>query len=199
MTPVEATQVLAYIDMLWPPRVALDAESVRMRVAAVADLWEPITQDEARAAIKSFAVEGGAFPPSVAQVLRHALDNRIGEYEDGDEVWGEVLLNIARCGRDRFQATSWSSSELRDYVERFGWRDICNSENLSVTQSVFMKGWAATVNRERASTMRKATNTPGGHRALGGPGLPDYVHPIRYGVLTLDSGIANSDDEVPYR
>lgn len=169
MNPTEATQVLAYVDMLWPPRVALDPDTVRMRVAAVADLWEPITQDEARVAIKFFALAGGAFPPSVAQVLRHALDQRIGNYEDGDEVWGEVLGNVARYGRDRFQYTSWSSEELKAYVERFGWRDICNSENLSVTQSVFMKGWLATVERERAATMRREARLPETGRALGSP------------------------------
>lgn len=168
MNKNETAEMLGYIDTLWPAREAPSVEFATARVTAVAELWEALTQDEARLAIKSFALAGGAFPPSVAQVLRHALDQRIGEYEGGDEVWGEVLDNIARNGRERFFATRWSSEELRAYVERFGWRDICNSENLSVTQSVFMKGWLATVERERRATLRRETRMPEARRALGG-------------------------------
>ncbi len=91
--------------------------------------------------------------PSVADIrsaCRQQLETAgvIPADPDVDQAWGIVLETIRRSGRYR-PFSNDDYPRIKAAVDRMGWEDLCNSENVDVSRAQFERFYRAELSRER--------------------------------------------------
>jgi len=142
VTRAEYEGLVLQIEARWPGKGWPDATAV----VGYADLGG-YTQGEVSAAIRAFAVDGNAFPPTSGQLLGMLL----GAQDRHDEAWGLVRRAIARYGYPQgSEAVAWleeQDPQAAETVRNLGWLQICHSEKEDVIRAQFREAYKAAANR----------------------------------------------------
>jgi hypothetical protein len=100
------------------------------------------------------------FFPTIAELRERALAIRgaINGWPDAAEVFQSAVRQAGSRGYDSFDATTWPSEAIRDFVKTW-WRDICytDEDNLPTIRAQFRDSYNA---RARRADQR-ARNLPG--------------------------------------
>lgn len=113
-------------------------------------LWYSMLKDidypTAAAAVKAY-IALKKFPPTIADIREMATPKQA----DWSDAWGEVQNAIRRYGYNRPDEALQSMSEkTREIVKRFGWQEICASENLGVLRGQFRTAYEAATKYDTA-------------------------------------------------
>jgi hypothetical protein len=93
---------------------------------------------------------------------------------DVDQAWGIVLEAIRRVGR--YQPFPATHQAVKAAVDRMGWEDICNAENMEVIRAQFERFYRAELTREReARHAAPALARPDDQARLAGPAASKAV------------------------
>lgn len=106
-------------------------------------LWYAMLQDidyqTAAAAVKAY-IALKKFPPTIADIREMVTPKQA----DWSDAWGEVQNAIRRYGYNRpDEALASMSDKTKAIVKRFGWQEICTSENLGVLRGQFRTAYEA--------------------------------------------------------
>lgn len=80
------------------------------------------------------------YPPTIAEIREGVVKLSDNQGITAGEAWGEVTRGIAKFGSyDPEGAFSIMSPMTLKVVKQLSWREICSSENISVTRGQFIK------------------------------------------------------------
>lgn len=126
--------------------------------ALTRDAWYELVRDLPRElvaeAIKSYAASH-VFAPSIAEIRAEALKAVNPALSIGaDEAWGLVHKAISRFGYSRQRdALDSMPPPVARCVERFGWREICLSEEQDVVRGQFRRAFETQLAREKTDAL----------------------------------------------
>lgn len=112
-------------------------------------LLNDLELDEIRAAVIACCSEPGrAFAPSVGEIRGAAMDLRKQSrgVPSALEAWGEVHRQIIMTGHTG--TPQFSNPLIGNLVRRFGWNNLCMSENEMVDRAHFIKAYDLAVEEE---------------------------------------------------
>ena len=169
MTQNETVQLFALISTLFPRETAFK-NATRDTVRAWAEMLQDIPFDHAKAAMKA-AVATSPFPPSIAEIRDYATRLNGPRRLTADEAWGiasDLIRNygtrtVPKAGyADReyefvrfgepvrirqsgleYEAKRHCPEDVWALLQRMGWKDICESDNLDVVRGQFVKAWSS--------------------------------------------------------
>jgi len=180
VTTAEFAACVVLLRRLWP-------HATDHLTADVLETWEGVLLDleatHVAAAIHAFAVDGDRWPPPVGAIRKRAL-SLTAPVPEGDEAWGEVRRQIAVVGSKRGMLDFgtgrvvepvWSHPLIGEVADRFGWQELCMSENQMADRAHFLRMWG------EASARRRTFDalTPAARAVLEAAGvrLPDLRTP----------------------
>lgn len=122
-----------------------------MRPTAV--LWEKMLSDIpyplAEKALQK-VLSTAKFFPTIADIREAAVAISQPLPMTAAEAWGQVMDAINKFGSYRArEAMEWLSPEVSAMVKRFGFVDICRSEQIDVIRGQFIKLWESQSKREK--------------------------------------------------
>ena len=150
MTPQYVVGLFKLMATLYPA----SAKNFAAADAFTRDAWYEMVKDLPAAlvleAIKSHAATH-TFAPSIAEIRTAVMDAALPENRiDADEAWSYVRRAIAKYGYTQKQRALSSMPEpVAQCVERFGWREICLSENVDVVRGQFLRAYERGISRRR--------------------------------------------------
>lgn len=105
------------------------------------NVWYSLLQDlsymQAQVAIQRHMTES-KFPPTIADIREKAEIVSIDAPKDWSDGWEEVLKAIRKYGRYREDEALENMSEVtKRAVQRLGFQEICNSENITADRANF--------------------------------------------------------------
>lgn len=90
------------------------------------------------------------FWPTVAEIREAAAQISQPKVLEASEAWGQVMEGLRKFGLYQAQdAMNWFSPEIRMMVKRFGWWEICHTDNIDVVRGQFIKAWDAHAKGQR--------------------------------------------------
>lgn len=93
------------------------------------------------------------YPPSIANI-RSALVEVSTSNMQAEEAWGIVRKSISRYGTYRQEeALESMPSDLAQFTKRFGYKDLCMSENTMADRAHFIKLWDINSKNEKQNKM----------------------------------------------
>ena len=116
-------------------------------------LWEKMFSDMpydlAEAALIK-VLSTAKFWPTVAEIREAAAQISQPRIMDASEAWGQVMEGLRRFGLYQAQAAmDWFSPDVRMMVKRFGWYELCHTDNIDVVRGQFMRAWDAHAKGQR--------------------------------------------------
>lgn len=148
MTEEQADTIAALwvlIHNQWPTFEVLEETepTYRVRLRDWCDVIGDLHYSLLRAAV--IAEAGREFPPPVGIIRRRAmeimLESRGDRSPSADEAWREVVTKLRQVGRQEFP--EWSHPAVEAAVRTIGWIWICDSENMDVLRSHFLRFYGA--------------------------------------------------------
>ena len=117
------------------------------------NVWYSLLQDlsymQAQVAIQRHMTES-KFPPTIADIREKAEIVSIDAPKDWSDGWEEVLKAIRKYGRYREDEALENMSEVtKRAVQRLGFQEICNSENITADRANFRMIYEQIQERER--------------------------------------------------
>lgn len=177
ITKTDVVQIFKLLATLFPQ----SARNYEGADALTRDAWYELIKDMPRQlvveAIKSYAASH-VWAPSIAELRAEVLkaanpDLRI----DADEAWGLVVQAIRKYGYTRPQEALASLPEpVARCARRFGWRELCLSEEPDVVRGQFRRAYETQFAREKTDALIPAhvqqrlallTGNSGNIKALG--------------------------------
>ena len=154
ITKADVVGIFKLLAVLFPH----SAKNYEGADALARDAWWELVKDMPKAlvveSIKSYAA-ANRFAPSIAELRAEVLkavspDLRIG----ADEAWGLVVQAIRRFGYGRPRdALDSLPPPVARCAERFGWRDICLSEEPDVVRGQFRRAYETQLAREKSDAL----------------------------------------------
>lgn len=138
MEKVEFLKIAEAIKTAYPKENLIpNKEAMQLWYAMLKDLDYRTVQ----AAVKA-CIALKKFPPTIADIRQMATPK-----DDWSDAWGEVQTAIRLFGWARPKEALESMSEkTRAIVKRFGWQEICTSENVGVLRGQFRAAYEAAGN-----------------------------------------------------
>lgn len=151
MNRKEIVQAMAIVKAAYPSFYKT-ADDIKSAVS----LWEMMFADDDNslvlASVKSH-ITTNKFPPTIADIREKMVDVTTVQVL-GEEAWGKVERAIRLYGYNRMEeALEWLGPELGQFTRRFGWRDLCMSENQMADRAHFMKLWDTRSKKEKKDAM----------------------------------------------
>lgn len=146
----EVKQILTIINVAYP-NFYKDSDK-----KAAVNLWCMMFEEDSlqsvQLAVKTH-IATNKFPPKIADI-RESLVNVSRSVLSSDEAWGMVKKAISRYGMYReTEAIESLSDELGTFVKRFGYKDLCLSENIMADRAHFIKLWESNRKNEKYNAM----------------------------------------------
>jgi hypothetical protein len=133
-------------------------ETIRIWQIVLAD----VPFDLAQAAVLSHSTTC-VFPPSIAEIKGWVLKIQTPQI-GADEAWEMTRKAVRKFGRMcKFEAMASLPPAVKTMVERFGWHDLCMSENIDYLRGQFYKMWDVVSKREQ----EKAALPPAVRKLIG--------------------------------
>ena len=133
----EARQAVAVALAACPAQaVRLDAEAARSMAGVWAMMLEDLHGSDVAAALKRH-IATSKWLPSVAELRAICAEAEHGRARAGGDAWGDVLAAVARFGA--YRTPEFSDPLVARCVERFGWRELCGSENQVADRARFVE------------------------------------------------------------
>jgi len=146
MTPEEVSRLLVLAVANFPNLQDKDMEPTAM-------LWQKMLSDmpyqlAENALVKVLATS--KFFPSVAEIREAASQLTQPAQMTAIDAWGEVLKAIRYYGfyREK-EAMAFLPPEVANLVRKFGWREICTSEQPEVIRAQFRMAWETQAARQK--------------------------------------------------
>lgn len=116
---------------------------------AAMQLWFAMLKDldykAVQVAVKAY-IATKRFPPTIADIRLMAQPPKT----DWSDAWGEIERAIRQFGWARpKEALESMSPKTREIVKRFGWQEICTSENTGVLRGQFRAAYEAYTDTEQ--------------------------------------------------
>jgi hypothetical protein len=146
MTKEEIKNLLALATANFP-----NMQEKNMTPTAV--LWDKMLSDipyqlAEKALVKVLST--AKFFPTVAEIREAAAEITNPLPITAAEAWGQVMEAVRKFGSYRpTEAMEWLSPEVAVMVRRFGFVDICRSEQIDVIRGQFIKLWDSQAKREK--------------------------------------------------
>lgn len=97
-------------------------------------------------------IETNDFAPKISEIRRCAVEMCTDEQKTVAEAWQDVKRAIKHFGRNEEEkALASLDATTRAVVKGFGFIDICNSENMDVIRSNFIRAYASQLEREKSN------------------------------------------------
>lgn len=146
MTEQEFDKIRAGIKSAYPAHnVMPDVFSIRLWYRMLGDLDYKLCETavlELAATLK--------FPPSIAEIREKCAEYTTIEADDSGEAWGLVQQAIRNYGYYRAEEALASLPEtVRQAVNRIGFREICEDDNIAATRAHFMQIHKAIADRAK--------------------------------------------------
>lgn len=94
-----------------------------------------------KTAVKKYIVES-TFPPTIADLRKSTVNTLEPARLSADEAWGQVTKAIHQFGYyNQDDALGSMDHEVALLVKRFGWQELCVSENQMADRAHFIKLW----------------------------------------------------------
>ena len=154
ITKADVVQIFKLLATLFPQ----SARNYEGADALTRDAWYELIKDMPRQlvveAIKSYAASH-VWAPSIAELRAEALKAVNPELSIGpDEAWGMVVQAIRKYGYTRPQEALASLPEpVARCAQRFGWRELCLSEEPDVVRGQFRKAYETQLAREKTDAL----------------------------------------------
>jgi hypothetical protein len=144
----EVSKLFAVLAAAYP---RFDVDDIKLK------LWYEMLKDipymVAQTMVKKYICEN-PYPPTISDIREAVAEvarSKEGELDAGGS-WGEVMRCIRNYGiYNPEEALSNMSRRTAEVVKRIGWREICQSESLSVIRGQFIKIYESLEKRERKS------------------------------------------------
>lgn len=122
---------------------------------AAMQVWYEMLKDldtrNVQAAVRAY-IATKRYPPTVADIRAMATPPKA----DWSDAWGEVMEAVKRYGYSRpMEALKSMKPETRRIVERFGWQEICQSDNIGVLRGQFKAAYEAAAKDDDNPIRRK--------------------------------------------
>lgn len=128
-------------------RIMPDQEAIDVWYGFLKDIDYPVMRN----AVSQY-VSSSKFPPAISELRDTAMKLVTGQAQPWDEAWGQVLMAIRKFGYMREQEALDSLPEMiRRIVARFGFQNLCQSENISVDRANFRDVYKAEVQRRHGA------------------------------------------------
>lgn len=115
------------------------------------DMLKDLDAESVKAAITAY-IATKKFPPTIADIREMATPAKT----DWGEAWGEVMQAVREYGYSRpMDALESMKPETRRIVERFGWQEICQAENIGVLRGQFKAAFEAAAKTDEVPVKRK--------------------------------------------
>lgn len=141
MTIDETVKLFAVVAALFP-RDSAFAGADRLMAQSWNAMLTDIPYQVAEAAVQAQAAVS-PFPPSISEIREKAT--RLAKPElarTADEAWSYAISAVRTYGHLRWdEAKKSMPGDVAEAVERFGFMDICMSENVDVVRGQFMRAW----------------------------------------------------------
>jgi len=153
MTRKEVQNLIALATANFPAMQDKD-----MRPTAV--LWEKMLSDlpyplAEKALIKVLST--AKYFPAVAEIREAATELTTPLPMTAAEAWGQVMEAVRKFGSYRAkEAMEWMDPQVANMVRRFGFVDICRSEEIGVIRGQFIKLWESQSKREKELSVMPA-------------------------------------------
>lgn len=154
ITKADVVGIFKLLSTLFPQ----SARNFENADALTRDAWFELIKDIPKQlvveAIKSYAASH-VWAPSIAEIRAEALKAVNPELSIGpDEAWGMVVQAIRKYGYTRPQEALASLPEpVARCVERFGWRELCLSEEPDVVRGQFRRAYETQLAREKSDAL----------------------------------------------
>lgn len=153
MQMCEMAKLLQLLAIAYPKAgFAANEETVQLWFEMLSDLPDLLVV----AAVKRM-IATNPYPPTIADVRKNAVDAADmaqGNVIGSAEAWGYVSKAMRKHGSySPGEARASMPPEVWAMVERFGWRDMCMSENIDVIRGQFKSMWEGTEKRRRENAM----------------------------------------------
>lgn len=180
MTPQEAGEVVSLLLAAYPTqRQRMTERDAKAMTLAYANALLDLDVDAARAAVSSIVLTE-EWIPTIAALRATAAELAQGRARSGDEAWGDVVEAQRRFGSYRAPGVDFEFADplVAEVVRRFGWDELCKSENQIADRAHFMRAYddlAAAAARDRSTSgalrpsARARAELPGGVRAIAAP------------------------------
>lgn len=146
-TAITANKILAVLFAAYPIETRnVPGEDAMLTAKVYASALDDLDGDEVSRAI-TFLIKTSERLPTVAKIRLTVLDLRHGPARPGGDAWGDVTREIARRGL-RGEA-AFADPLVAKAVSRFGWSDLCRSENPAADRARFIELYDALCREER--------------------------------------------------
>lgn len=151
MTEREVAILLGIMQNAYPKFYA-NGFDVEIAVSLWYEMLQDIGIDLAKAAVHMH-ISTSPFPPTISDIRKHAL-NAVNKSVSADEAWGQVKKAISTCGIYQEEKALKSMDEsVAKLVRRFGFKDLCMSENIMADRAHFIKLWEASSKYEKEQAL----------------------------------------------
>ena len=152
MEKVEFLKIAEAIKTAYPKENLIpNKEAMQLWYAMLKDLDYKTVQ----AAVKAY-IATKRFPPTIADIRTMAQPPKT----DWSDAWGEVQSAIRLFGWARpKEALESMSPKTREIVKRFGWQEICTSENVGVLRGQFRAAYEAYTDTELRKELEHGRDT----------------------------------------
>lgn len=151
MTKKETAILLGIMQVAYP-KFYSNGFDVNTAVNVWHEMLQDIGIDLAKAAVQTH-ISTSPFPPTISDIRKHAV-NAVHKSISADEAWGQVKRAISKYGsyREEDALKSMDKSVAR-LVRRFGYKDLCMSENIMADRAHFLKLWDTSSKHEREQAL----------------------------------------------
>lgn len=151
MTHRETSVLLGIIQVAYPKFYSNEFD-----VDNAVNVWQEMLQDIgldlAKAAVH-IHISTSPFPPTISDIRKHAI-SAVHKSISADEAWGQVKRAISKYGSYREEDALNSMNEsVAKLVRRFGFKDLCMSENIMADRAHFLKLWEASSKYEKEQAL----------------------------------------------
>ena len=162
MTKAEVAKILTVLAAVYPK---FEVDDLKVQV------WHEMLGDldyvTANTAVKKLILEN-AFPPSIAEVRKAAMEILNPEVMTAAEAWGEVerAVRVYGCYQE-IEALASLSPRTAKVVRQIGWREICLNEEPGVVRGQFLKMYQQVQERDHREMLLPADLRQGIQRLAG--------------------------------
>jgi len=140
VTKQETTIILGILKTAYPRfYIDLSEEAVKETILLWNEMLSDYTLQVVKIAIKKLIAEM-IYPPTVAEVRASLVEITTKPVLDVSEAWGQIKKAIAKYGYyQEKKALESMNDEVREIAIRFGFKNLCMSENQMADRAHFIK------------------------------------------------------------